>query len=181
VTTPQEAVDRPVFDEIDEYDDDAEDRAFRDSLRKRRLMTPATKVLAGALVLVITFLAGAYVHDVFGTTSGGASGLPNLPEGFDPSALGGGGAFPQGGGGLGQAGGAVTGTIQLVDGDVVYVEAVDGSITKVKLTDDTSITLAQDASAADLAPSQVIVVQGEADEDGTVTAESISESGDAAG
>lgn len=179
VTTPQVTVDS--LDELDELDDDAEDRAFRDSLRRHRLMTPATKVLAGGFVLVMAFLGGAYAHDQFGTTSGAASGLPSLPEGFDPSALGGGGGLPQGGGALGQAAGAVSGTIQLVDGEFVYVEAADGSITKVELTDDTSITLAQDATAADLAPSQVVVVQGATNEDGTVTAESISESSAAAG
>lgn len=150
--------------------DDAElvaDPEFVAMLQKQRLTTPATRVLLFLIVLGLGFVLGAYVQKQRSpaTTTGVPAGLAQL--------------FGRDGGaqvGLGSAGGALTGTVTLVDGNNVYVTDAQGNVTKVVTTVDTTIKVNKDGTLADLGPSKSVTVQGSQNADGTYSATSIQES-----
>lgn len=73
---------------------------------------------------------------------------------------------------------AVTGTIRVVDGDSVYVEAADGTVTRVEVTDATTVTSTIAIERDDLRPGAPVVVRGDDGPDGTVTATEIDQGGD---
>ncbi len=149
--------------------DDAElvaDPEFVAMLQKRRLTTPATRVLLILIVLGLGFVLGAYVQKQRSpaATTGVPAGLAQL--------LGRNGGAPVG---LGSTGGALTGTVTLVDGNNVYITDVQGNVTKVVTTADTTIKVNKDGTLADLGPSKSVTVQGSQNADGTYSATSIQE------
>jgi hypothetical protein len=140
-------------------DDLAEQLAAR---APRRLANRATLALAGLLLAVGGFLAGAQVEKHFGHVGTGtaASGFPTaFPSGF----RGGGG-----GTGGGAAGASTTGTVKLVDGTTVYITTPNGDVITVRTNGSTTITLP--GSVKDLPVGSTVTVTGPASSDGTITA-----------
>lgn len=144
---------------------------------------PSVTVLLGAGVLLV----GGFVGGVQADKHWGAK------KSTDPAALirqfaalrggqsggqsGGAGGFGGFGGGrnqsTGQGGGQDTsGTVKLVDGDVLYVQTADG-IVRVKTTGSTKVTVAKKSALKALKAGSKVVVQGAPGQDGTVTATSV--------
>jgi hypothetical protein len=152
---------------------------------RRRRFGRLTFVLAGLLVAAIGFLVGVQVQKGQSDDSSASGGLPS---GFSlPAGSGGGGALPGGGGsggggsgatqsGGGGASGVTFGEVKLVDGDNVYVTDAQGNTVKVSAAD-AQITTSQPGTLNDLKPGETVVVQGEADKEGTVKATSVSTGG----
>jgi hypothetical protein len=153
-------------DSLVDDDDLVADPEFVATLQRRRLTTPLTRVLLILIVLGLGFLLGAYVqkHRTPSTSTGLPAGLAQL---F--------GRNSGGQGALAANGGALTGTIKLVDGNNVYITDAEGNITKIVTTADTKITVSKDGTLADLGPSKTITVQGSQNADGTYSATSIRE------
>lgn len=130
--------------------------------------------------LLMTAVAlGACVGVAF--TSGLAWGRNSAPEAVVTvaSAAGGGagtraaGTGGQGGGAAnGAAAGQVTGTVASVSGDTMTVTTTDGSVT-VKLSSSTAVRKTVDVTAGDLATGQQVVVLGQRQSDGSVSATSV--------
>lgn len=87
------------------------------------------------------------------------------------------GDVPVGPGGA-QFGPGAGGTIASVDGDTLTVEGEDGSTTTVRVGDDTVVRETVDGSVDDLAEGDSVLVLGEADDDGNVTAATVVDNGD---
>jgi hypothetical protein len=137
-------------------DDLAEQLAAR---APRRYTNRATAVLAGVVLLVGGFVAGAQVQKHFGATSG-----TTTPTTFPTAFRGGGGA----GGGTGSGDGATTGTVKLVDGQTVYVTTANGDVLIVHTNDSTAIS--QPGTLKDLTAGATVTVTGSTGGDGSVTA-----------
>ena len=151
---------------------------------RRRRFGKLTFVLAGVLIAAAGFLVGIQVQK---SQSDDAS-AGGLPSGFTPPAgFGGGsgatpgadsttgngsGATPGGGGG----GNVTFGQVKLVDGDNLYVTNAQGNTVKVSAAD-AQITTSQPGTLNDLKPGETVIVQGQADKDGTVKATSVSTGG----
>ncbi len=129
------------------------------------------------------FLVGVLVDKNQGSSSAssaGAGSFAALAQQF-------GGAFP-GGGAIGNSGvptgatsaAGTTGQIKLIDGSNVYVVDSTGKTTKVSTTADSKISASQPSSLSALKTGDTVVVVGPTGSDGTVTATSITASGDQA-
>jgi hypothetical protein len=106
------------------------------------------------------------------TKSGGKSGsFPGLGSASGPPS----GAAAAGGGSFA---GATAGTIVSVSGDTLYVKESSGNTVKVKLLATTTLSKAVDVSTKSLHPGDTVSIQGDAGSRGTVTATSVSDSGD---
>jgi hypothetical protein len=160
-------VEEPLPEDDDPFKDDlSEQLAAR---APRRLANRTTVVLAGLVLVIGGFVAGAQVEKNFGHV-GGASATPTaFPTG-------GRGAFA--GGGLGGAapsptGGGTTGTVKFVDGTTVYITTANGDVVTVKTDGSTSIQLTQPGTVKDLPVGATVTVTGQAGGDGTVNATKI--------
>jgi hypothetical protein len=161
-------------------DDDAlDDDPFRDDLTEqlaarapRRLANRLTVVLAGVVLLVGGFVAGAQVQKHFGHAGTAASVTPSFPAGgragFAGGLNGGGGT-----GSTGSGGNATTGTVKFVDGTTVYITTANGDVITVRTDGTTSIQLTQAGTVKDLPVGAQVTVTGQAASDGTVTASKI--------
>src|SRR2546430_4244397 len=136
--------------------------------RAAKPFSRTTVVLAGLVVLAIAFGGGAWTHAAFGSSS------PSTPtrqaggtQGANPSGT-------QAGGGL-RGGRGTTGTVDRVDGTTVYVKTAQGTDVKVSTSDSTTVGVTQQSKLSDLKPGATVVVQGQAGEDGTVTAQAITQ------
>lgn len=91
------------------------------------------------------------------------------------------GGFTGGPGGTGTTGGGqggggfTSGSVVSVDGDTVVIESSDGTQVTVSTSTDTTVTTTEDSSVDALAAGDTVTVIGETDDDGNVTATSISE------
>ncbi|MFJ7210584.1 hypothetical protein [Amycolatopsis sp. NPDC098790] len=140
--------------------------------RAAKPFSRTTVVLAGLVVLAIAFGGGVWTHAAFGSSS---SATPTRPTG---AAQGGqqGGTGQQGGGFRGAGGGrGTTGTVDRVDGTTVYVKTAQGDDVKVSTSDSTTVGVTQQGKLSDLKPGSTVTVQGQAGEDGTVTAQAITQ------
>ena len=75
----------------------------------------------------------------------------------------------------GALGGLTAGTIQSIDGDTIIVKLRDGSTVTVKTTTSTKVTKTAESSVSDLKAGETLMVRGEKDASGSVSATSISE------
>ncbi|MCW2641292.1 MAG: hypothetical protein JWP76_3598 [Dactylosporangium sp.] len=156
----------------------------------RRYVTRTTVALAGLVLAVGGFLAGAHVQKSYGTPANAAAPGGTGAAGFAGGAFGGrqGGqnAAPGTGGqngaaqtGAGRTGGgsstanATTGTVKLVDGTTVYVQTPDGSVVTVKTNGSTAVQTTQNGALTDLTPGAQVSVEGPAASDGTVSASKV--------
>jgi hypothetical protein len=150
-----------------------------DMRRAAKPFSRSTLVLAGLVVLAIAFGGGAWTHAAFGSSS------PTTPArqagGTQARAQGGTGQTGTGQQGTGQQGGGfrggrgTTGTVDHVDGTTVYVKTAQGTDVKVSTSDSTTVGVTQPGKLADLKPGATVVVQGQAGDDGTVTAQAITQ------
>jgi hypothetical protein len=174
-------------DDVDlESDPFAEDLSAELAARApRRYATRTTAVLAGLVLAVGGFLAGAQVQKHFGTPAAGStqnrSGSAGAGSGFAA-----GGSFGGGNSGGRNSGGqrqgaptaqpsatsanVTTGTVKLVDGGTVYVQTADGNVVTVRTNGTTSVQITQSGALTDLAPGAQVSVEGSASGDGVVTA-----------
>ncbi|OLB77244.1 MAG: hypothetical protein AUI14_16725 [Actinobacteria bacterium 13_2_20CM_2_71_6] len=135
----------------------------------RRLANRTTVVLAGLVLVIGGFVAGAQVEKHFGHV-GTANATPTT---FPTGGRGGFGGGGGGGGGNPAAAGAstapaTTGTVKFVDGTTIYITTADGNVVTVKTDGNTAIL--QPGSVKDLAIGAQVTVQGQAGSDGTVSA-----------
>jgi hypothetical protein len=158
-------------------DDIVDDDPLRDDLAEqlaarapRRLANRLTVVLAGVVLLVGGFVAGAQVQKHFGHPGTAAGVTPSFPAG-------GRGAFNAGGnpagGGNATTGNATTGTVKFVDGTTVYITTANGDVVTVRTDGSTSIQLTRAGTVQDLPVGAQVTVTGQAGGDGTVTASKI--------
>jgi hypothetical protein len=145
----------------------------------RRYATRTTAVLAGLVLVVGGFLAGAQVQKNYGTPANGAAGsrgggASNVAGGnFAGGAFGGrqgGGQNPGAAQPSAAAANVTTGTVKLVDGTTVYVQTADGNVLTVRTNGSTAVQVAQSGALTDLTPGTQISVEGPSTGDGTVTA-----------
>jgi len=128
---------------------------------KKKITRFITPVLALVAVLAVGLISGVLIGQNTGTSTA---------QGDRGTFAGGAGEAPTGGG----MGGFTSGSVVSVDGDVVTLELEDGSTVTVTTADDTTVTSTVDSSVAELAAGDEITVVGEADDDGNVSATSIS-------
>ena len=144
----------------------------------------ATLVLAGLLVIALSFAGGAWTHAAFGSSSSGtarAGGTAGGARGFGTGAGTGTGTStgtgqqgtPGAGGARGAAGRGTVGTIEKVDGTTVTLKTTQGSDVTVSTSDSTTVGLTQPGKLSDLKPGATVTVQGRAGTDGTVAAQTI--------
>jgi hypothetical protein len=138
----------------------------------RKLVNRATVGLAGLVLALGGFIAGAQVQKNTGTSNAAATT-------GNRGAFPGGGAFPTafaqnggegGGGGQNRSGSATTGTVKLVDGTTVYVQTANGDVITVRTSASTAVELAQKAKLSDLKAGAQVTVEGATGTDGVVTA-----------
>jgi hypothetical protein len=138
--------------------------------RAAKPFSRTTLVLAGLVVFAIAFGGGAWTHAAFGSsTPARPSGTGGTQGGTGQT----GGTGQQGGGFRGGRG--TTGTVDHVDGTTVYVKTAQGTDVKVSTSDSTVVGVTQPGKLADLKPGATVVVQGQAGDDGTVTAQAITQ------
>ena len=119
----------------------------------KKLITPVLAILAA---LGVGIFGGVLIGQ---NTSSAASFTP--PTGMDDAPT---GAF---------GGGFTSGEITAIDGEVVTLTLDDGSTVTVTASSDTTYTVT--GSLTDLAVGDTVTASGETDDDGNVTATSISE------
>lgn len=130
----------------------------------------ATLILGGILVLAVAFGGGAWTHSALAgsstpTRSGGAQARPS-GQAQAPGGQGRQGGFGRGG---------TAGTIDRVDGATIYVKTAQGTEVAVSTSDSTTVNVTQPGKLADLKAGATVLVQGQADADGKVTAQSITQ------
>ncbi|NUR84614.1 MAG: hypothetical protein HOY71_11065 [Nonomuraea sp.] len=142
----------------------------------RRGMSKVTAGLLAGVVLVAGVLIGIQAQKAFGSSTTAATGSrfqgAGAPQGYGQQQRQGGQQRP---GGFG--GGATIGTVEKISGKQVYLKAMDGSTVTVTTTDATTIEIAKPGKLSDLTTGGTIVVRGQKADDGTVTAQSISQGG----
>ena len=150
-----------------------DDDPFKDDLTEqlaarapRRLANRATVVLAGLVLVIGGFVAGAQVQKNFGPAASAPTAVPTGGR-FAGGGFGGAGVVPS------ASGGATTGTVKFVDGTTVYLTMPNGDVVTVKTDGSTSIQLTQPGTVKDLSVGATVTVTGQAGGDGTVTATKI--------
>ncbi|WP_328606063.1 hypothetical protein OG943_39790 [Amycolatopsis sp. NBC_00345] len=147
----------------------------------------ATLVLAGLLVIALSFAGGAWTHAALGSSSGSggtarAGGTAGGARGFGTGAgtgtgtetgTGQPGTGTGAGGARGAAGRGTVGTVEKVDGTTVTLKTAQGGDVTVSTSDSTTVGLTQPGKLSDLKPGATVTVQGRAGTDGTVAAQAI--------
>ncbi len=147
---------------------------------KRRGRPSVTVFLAAGVLLVAGFAGGIQADKHWGSKKSPDAGDIIGQLARARGTQGGGGQFGAGQFGSGQfgsgrqSGGGTTGTVKLVDGDVLYVQTA-GGIVRVKTSGSTKVTSARKVKLKDLKAGSSVVVQGAAGQDGTVTATSVAQ------
>jgi hypothetical protein len=160
----------------DPFADDLSQRL--DAVAPRRWANRTTVALAGLVLLVGGFVAGAQVEKHWGTPASSSSPTTNpFANGANPNAFGAGRGTGTGTGsgttGTGAAAAGTTGTVKLVDGTTVYLTTPDGQTVIVKTTPSTTVNVNRAGSLKDLAPGASVTIQGQTGSDGSVNATSI--------
>lgn len=152
---------------------DSELQAALESARKKPSgngnAAKGTLVLSGLVIAAAGFLGGYLVHggDDGSPVAGGRPGF--VQNGQSPGG--------EGRGPAGQAAGNITfGTVDDIQGSTITVKSQDGKSVRVEVGSDTDITVTKDGTITDLAKGDSIIVSGK-DDDGTVSAKSITEGG----
>jgi hypothetical protein len=170
-------------DTVPEYELDDDWEAEEEPLPKRprrRLVTPISATLAGALVGALGFIGGVEVQKGQGNGSNGNNASP----GASASAGGARGGFGRGGGtgggpqfGGGGPGGAqsnaTVGSVANKKGSTLYVKDSDGNLIRIKTTSHSKINRTASTTAGAIHPGDTVIVQGETSKNGTITATQI--------
>jgi hypothetical protein len=166
------------------YDDDwePEEQQALPKRPRRRLVTPVSATLAGALVAALGFIGGVEVQKAqddgaTGTAGGAQAGLAAAGGGGRGAASGGGSAQGAGRPGAGGPGGgrsnATVGSVANKKGSTLYVKDSDGNTIRVKTTSHSKINRTATTSAGAIHPGDTVIVQGTKSKSGTITATQI--------
>ena len=171
------------------YDWEPEDEDPLPKRPRRRLVTPISATLAGALVAALGFIGGVEVQKGQGSGSNGSNtgngsaaasaGAGGGRGGFNPPSGGSGGgppggASPQAGGGPGGAqSNATVGSVANKKGSTLYVKDSDGNLVRVKTNSHSKINRTASTSSGAIHPGDTVIVQGSKAKNGTVTATQI--------
>lgn len=151
--------------------------------RQHAKPTKATWILLTLIAVAIGFALGALVRGaVPGSSSGTLGPMPAMAStpaiASDPAgAIGGQAQQP----GAGFPGGATMGTIVSIDGDTMVVATRDGSEVTVVVPEGTPVTTSVEVPLSELPEGATVIVRGATGDDGTVTAETVTEGGFAPG
>jgi hypothetical protein len=167
----------PDYDLDDDWEADEEPLPKRP---RRRLVTPISATLAGALVGALGFIGGVEVQKSQdnGSSSGNGAAAAFASAGGGGAARGGfgrgGGAGPQGAGGPGGAqSNATVGSVANKKGSTLYVKDSDGNLVRVKTTSHSKINRTASTTAGAIHPGDTVIVQGSKSSSGTITATQI--------
>ena len=172
------AIDQPIDDAHQDWEGSADEEFAPQRRRRFPLVTGVLTLLA---VAGGAFLAGVQVqkhHDrsLVTTTSAasttGAGGTARGAAGQRARTASGAG----GGGGAG-LGGATVGQVKLVDGSTIYVTDASGNTITVATTASSRFTKQNTATLKDVQPGDTVVVRGAQQNDGSVSAATVSDSG----
>ncbi|MFC3495814.1 hypothetical protein [Glycomyces rhizosphaerae] len=137
------------------------------AVQRRPRTNKATKWLLAAVLISGGFVGGIAAQQQWGV----------VETGFEPG--GGFGALPDGAQLPDEAGAVAaeetSGTVVMVDDTTVYIETEDGATVIVETTEDTEVRTASAADLSDLAEGDQVTVTGQAEEEGTVAAEGVTE------
>jgi hypothetical protein len=158
------------------YDWEPEDDEPLPKRPRRRLVTPVSAALAGAIVAALGFIGGVEVQKGQDDGSSGNAAAAQASAGAGGGGAGRGGFG--GGGGGGQFGGAgatgqsapTVGSVANKKGSTLYVKDSDGNLVKVKTTSHSKINRTASTSTGAIHPGDTVIVQGTTSKDGTVTA-----------
>ncbi|KAB8190093.1 hypothetical protein FH608_037215 [Nonomuraea phyllanthi] len=162
---------------------------YPDDLREELAVQPVkgpsklTLALAAGVVLVAGVLIGIQARSWFGSpaTPSAAGGRQQGPAGGYGQQRAASGQPPGSGNGTGQRmggqrmGGGTVGTVEKVEGGKVYVKTMDGSTVTVTTDDRTTVQISTTGKVSDLKSGSTVVVRGQRDGEGSVTATSITE------
>jgi Domain of unknown function (DUF5666) len=170
-------------EDVDAYEDDWEPAPEERALpprRRRRLVTPASVVLAAVLIGALGFIGGVEVQKGQADSGGGgatARGAGAARAGLGTGAGGAGGAGGAARGGFAGPGGgqsnATVGSVANKRGSTLYVKDSDGNTIRVKTTSHSKINRTATASAGAIHPGDTVIVQGTKSSSGTITATQI--------
>ncbi|HEU5107233.1 MAG TPA: hypothetical protein VFT95_01520 [Micromonosporaceae bacterium] len=133
--------------------------------QNKRPVNKLTLGLIAAVVVVAAFFGGIATHAAI------ADDDPRQAAG-----PGGGRVFNgPGNGGQGPQARGTIGTVEKVEGTDVYVKTPDGRTVKVSTSDSTQVRVTKDGGLSDLQPGQTVAVQGSTGSDGTVSAQTITQ------
>jgi hypothetical protein len=151
-----------------------------------------TLYLGAGLILLAGFVGGIQAHKLWGGNDSSASAGPMAGgaraqggqgsqggQGGQPG-QGGGFARPGGGSAAGGAGNLTLGTVQKIDGKMIYLQTAN-SVVKVQTSGSTTVQVTKSGSLGDLKSGSTVVVRGTAGQDGTVTATSVDQGAGFAG
>jgi hypothetical protein len=109
--------------------------------------------------------------------TGSLSGIPSDFGNFDPSQLGNFAGGPGAGGGFARAGaggnGFASGEILSIDEDSITISLPDGGSRLVFFSDTSKVTMSEEGAVEDLVSGISVMVTGESNDDGSVTAATI--------
>ena len=130
---------------------------------RRRGLTPLTGGLAAVIVGAGGFIGGVQLQKSQGATTAAATrpAAGQLPAGGPPGTA------------AGASDAATTGTVEYTKGNVLYVKDSDGNTIKVKIKSSSDVTRTASTEAEDVQPGDSVVVQGAANDNGTVTATAV--------
>ncbi|MEU4563239.1 hypothetical protein AB0F72_33080 [Actinoplanes sp. NPDC023936] len=131
----------------------------------KRWWNRTTLALIGLVLAVGGFLGGVQAQERWGSASTDGAGSSFPRNAGMPS-----GGF---GGNRTTAGGGTSGTVKLVDGATLYVQTAEGETITVRTSDTTAVKLAQTTTLDQLSTGQQVTVQGQADDEGVVTATTV--------
>lgn len=165
---------------MSDYDLDDDWEADEEPLPKRprrRLVTPISATLVGALVGALGFIGGVEVQKTqddngTGSAGGAPAGLAAAGGGGRQGAGGPGGRQGAGGPG-GGPGNATVGSVANQKGSTLYVKDSDGNTIRVKTTRHSKINRTASTTAGAIHPGDTVIVQGTKSSSGTITATQI--------
>ena len=173
------------------FHEDGLDQAWEDATDEQPLLPERKRIRwlswkSVALLAILTGLIGFYAgvreekSSAAGTSSTAVASATGSRATRSFPGFGSAGGPPKGAaaGGGGSFGGGTSGTIVSVSGDTLYVKESSGNTVKVKLLATTTVTKSVDVGTKSLHPGDTVSIQGDAGSRGTVTATSVSDSGD---
>jgi hypothetical protein len=156
---------------------------YPDDLREELAVQPRaglsklTLALAAGVVLVAGIIIGIQAGQLSGGSAGTAAALQQRPAGVQQAPPG----YGARQGGLAQrmGGGGTIGTVEKVEGGKIYVKTMDGATVTVTTDDQTTVQIAKPGKVSDLQKGSTITVRGRQGDDGSLTAASITQGGQA--
>jgi hypothetical protein len=141
--------------------------------QSKRSMSKLTLGLLAALVVVAAYFGGIATHAAIADDTTPQAAGPGGGRQFNFN--GGGNGGNGGNGGQGPQGRGTVGTVEKVEGTDIYVKTPDGRTVKVSTSDATKVRVNKEGALSDLQQGQTVVVQGSAGSDGTVAAQTITQ------